>query len=166
MKYAVLIGGCNGAGKTTFARQLLPSRYPDATFLNADEISRESPEYRRPIAAGRELIRRLERVVDLEETFVVETTLSSRMYLARIARWQRDGYSVVLHFIRLPSAQHAIRRVAERVSAGGHSVPERDIRRRFDRGLNLFHTAYSTVVDKWYLWNSTENGMSLEGESE
>ena len=92
--------------------------------------------------------------------------LSSRMYLARIARWQRDGYSVVLHFIRLPSTQHAIRRVAERVSAGGHSVPERDIRRRFDRGLDLFHTAYSTVVDKWYLWNSTENGMSLEGESE
>lgn len=34
-----IIGGCNGAGKTTFARQFLPS-IDVMRFLNADEIAR------------------------------------------------------------------------------------------------------------------------------
>lgn len=34
-----LIGGCNGAGKTTFARRFLPAAGVDL-FLNADEIAR------------------------------------------------------------------------------------------------------------------------------
>ncbi len=56
---AVLIAGANGAGKTTFAREFLHVRYPGASFLNADEIQRESGELAHPVAAGRELIRRL-----------------------------------------------------------------------------------------------------------
>jgi predicted ABC-type ATPase len=34
-----VIGGCNGAGKTTFAREFLPS-IGVIRFLNADEIAR------------------------------------------------------------------------------------------------------------------------------
>ena len=34
-----LIGGCNGAGKTTFAKEFLPS-IDVIRFLNADEIAR------------------------------------------------------------------------------------------------------------------------------
>ena len=35
-----LIGGCNGAGKTTFAREFLPKEVKCLRFLNADEIAR------------------------------------------------------------------------------------------------------------------------------
>lgn len=42
---AILIAGANGAGKTTFARQFLHVRYPEATFLNADEIQKEGNEF-------------------------------------------------------------------------------------------------------------------------
>jgi ABC-type transport system involved in cytochrome c biogenesis ATPase subunit len=34
MSTAVLIGGANGAGKTTFARSLVPLLHPGAAFLN------------------------------------------------------------------------------------------------------------------------------------
>lgn len=51
MPDAVIIAGPNGAGKTTFARQFLPLALPGATFLNADEISRESPRLASPMAA-------------------------------------------------------------------------------------------------------------------
>lgn len=40
MARAILVAGANGAGKTTFARQFLPTLYPGAVFLNADEIQR------------------------------------------------------------------------------------------------------------------------------
>jgi hypothetical protein len=35
-----LIGGCNGAGKTTFARDFLPAEVKCLRFFNADEIAR------------------------------------------------------------------------------------------------------------------------------
>ena len=35
-----VIGGCNGAGKTTFAREFLPKEVKCLRFLNADEIAR------------------------------------------------------------------------------------------------------------------------------
>lgn len=35
-----LIAGCNGAGKTTFAKEFLPKEVKCLRFLNADEIAR------------------------------------------------------------------------------------------------------------------------------
>ena len=35
-----VIAGCNGAGKTTFAREFLPKEVKCLRFLNADEIAR------------------------------------------------------------------------------------------------------------------------------
>jgi predicted ABC-type ATPase len=35
-----IIAGCNGAGKTTFAKDFLPREVHCLTFLNADEIAR------------------------------------------------------------------------------------------------------------------------------
>ena len=35
-----LIGGCNGAGKTTFAKEFLPHEVKCLRFLNAGEIAR------------------------------------------------------------------------------------------------------------------------------
>jgi len=35
-----LIAGCNGAGKTTFAKEFLPNEVKCLRFLNADEMAR------------------------------------------------------------------------------------------------------------------------------
>jgi predicted ABC-type ATPase len=47
-----VIAGCNGAGKTTFAREFLPKEVKCLRFLNADEIavwdSRSLPAKRSP----------------------------------------------------------------------------------------------------------------------
>jgi predicted ABC-type ATPase len=158
---AVIIAGANGAGKTTFARQLLPLWYNDVAYLNMDEIAGEDPAFAHPRAAGREFLRRLEAQERLRVSFALETTLSSRMYLERISHWQQSGYRVDLHFIRIASADFAVRRVAGRVAAGGHGVPEADVRRRYDRGLKLFEDSYRLVVDEWYDWFSDEGGLRL-----
>ena len=73
---AILIGGSNGSGKTTFARQLLPA-LPPLTFLNADEIQKSSRSFDHPVSAGKELLRRLDATVAAGGSFAIETTLSS-----------------------------------------------------------------------------------------
>src|SRR4051812_31288579 len=102
MPEAIVIGGANGAGKTTFARELLPALYPAVAFLNTDEVQTESSAFAHPVAAGRELLRRLADMERRRESFALETTLSSTMYVRRIRAWRTWGYHVSLHFIELP----------------------------------------------------------------
>ena len=163
---AILIAGPNGAGKTTFARQVLRLRNPRMTFLNADEIQREAGSLDNPIAAGRELLNRLVRLEEGRSSFAVETTLSSRAYARKITKWSELGYRTALHFIELPSAEYAIERVARRVAAGGHAVPEVDVRRRFDRGLQMFGRVFKPLPDRWYHWFSDDGGLRIVEKSE
>lgn len=158
---AVLICGANGAGKTTFARQLLPVEHPHAAFLNADEIQRESSTLLHPVEAGKELLRRLDAHVTRGDSFALETTLASKAHARRIPNWRQRGYHVVLYFIEVESADLAIQRVAHRVARGGHDVPETDIRRRFQRGLVHFENVYKGKVDEWYHWQSDEQALRL-----
>lgn len=139
---AVLIAGPNGAGKTTFARQFIPLLHPGVPFLNADEIQRESIRFATAAGAARELLARLDAAERAAESFAIETTLASRSYVPRLRRWSELGFRTVLHFIELPSADFAVQRVLARVAAGGHPIPEEDVRRRFDRGKRLFLELY------------------------
>jgi len=123
MPEAVIIAGANGAGKTTFARSVIPGWYTQALFLNTDEIQRERPDLKHPVAAGREMLRRLDTAVANKRSFVVETTLASRMYVQRIPAWKTIGYTVELHYIEVPDADFAVKRVAQRVALGGARHP-------------------------------------------
>lgn len=161
---AVLIAGPNGAGKTTFARQFLPVLHPGVPFLNADEIQRESAQLAAAAAAARELIIRLDAAERAGESFAVETTLASKSYATRVRHWSELGFTTVLHFIELASADVAVARVQARVSKGGHSIPEDDIRRRFDRGRRLFLELYKNLFDFSCHWFSDEDGLRLLSE--
>jgi predicted ABC-type ATPase len=44
----------------------------------------------------------------------------------------------------------------QRVSEGGHNVPEPIIRRRFAAGLSNFEDCYKSVVDEWALYDNSE----------
>jgi len=53
--------------------------------------------------------------------------------------------------------------VKTRVREGGHDVPERDIRRRYERGWSNFEELYRTLADKWIVFdNSGEDPRVLE----
>lgn len=48
-----------------------------------------------------------------------------------------------------------------RVEAGGHYIPEDDVRRRFDRGWRLFIEVYSDLFDVCDHWFSDDDGLRL-----
>src|SRR5438477_9485870 len=79
-----IIAGCNGAGKTTFAKEFLPS-IGVIRFLNADEIARGLSPLRPEVVAfkaGRLLLGELRELIDRQETFALESTLSGRTYVS------------------------------------------------------------------------------------
>ena len=127
-----IIAGPNGAGKSTFTRATsealqVPVIDPDveALFLQPD-----NPEAA-AIAGGKQAIKRARAYLENNQSFAVETTLSGNTYLRMMAEAKRKGWLVFLIYIGVDNVLNSIERVAQRVAAGGHNVPEEDIRRRY-----------------------------------
>ena len=151
--------GPNGAGKTTFATEFLPNEADCPIFVNADLIAAGlSPFGPARVAgqAGRLVLRQIDGHARQGHSFAFETTLSGRGHARRIARWRKQGYRVKLFFLRLPAPEAAIARVAQRVSEGGHDVPEAVIRRRFHAGWRNFELIYRDLVDTWAVYDSSD----------
>lgn len=163
-----LIAGCNGAGKTTFAKQFLPHEVKCLNFLNADLIAQGlSPLNTQAAAlkAGRLLLEEFRRFTDRREKFALESTLSGATYINHLKRVKREGFLIYLHYLWLPNPVVAIARVHERVKKGGHDVPVADIRRRFGRSLKHFADDYAPLADRWAVWDSRSIPPKLMTES-
>ena len=145
-----IIAGPNGAGKTTFALSYLPQVAGCTNFINADLIAAGlSPlaAARELLAAGRIFLREINERVEEGEEFAFETTLAGRGYLKLIHRLKRAGWLVELIYLALPSVEMSRLRVAERVSHGGHNIPESDIVRRFPKSLKNLLREFSPAVN-------------------
>ena len=158
MPNLVVIAGPNGAGKSTAAPLLIGKRLGIAEFVNADVIaaglSAFSPESV-AIEAGRIMLRRLDDLAASGANFAFETTLASRSFAPWIARLRAErGYRFHLFYLWLQDPEHNVRRVAERVRLGGHSVPADVIRRRHARGLGNFLSLYRPIADSWAVYDN------------
>ena len=163
-----LIAGCNGAGKTTFAKEFLPHEVKCLRFYNADELARGlSPldPSAAAIKAGRLLLVEIRESVRRKETFALESTLSGKTYVRLLADARRAGFQIQLYYLWLSSPAIAIARVRERVKKGGHDVPVADIRRRFRRSLQHLVPDYAPLADRWAVWDNQDSPPKLLAES-
>lgn len=155
---AVILGGINGAGKTTAARALLADTLGVTTFVNADTIAQGingfDPESV-ALQAGRILLERLEKLVTEGADVAVETTLAARSYANWVKTVTEKGYTTHLHYFWLASADLAVARVAARVASGGHDIPEAVIRRRYGRSLRNLFELYIPLVTTWNVYDNT-----------
>lgn len=153
-----VIAGPNGAGKTTFAREFLPKDAGVVHFVNADLIagglSPLRPELA-ALAAGRLVLAELDRLARARVDFAFESTLSGLAYATRLKRWKAAGYWIHLVFLRVPSAQLALRRITARVRQGGHDVPRADVIRRFERSWRNFQGTYRELADRWEVYDNS-----------
>ncbi len=160
-----IIAGPNGAGKTTFALEYLPRVAGCRNFINADLIAAGlSPlEPARELAtASRLLLGEIEQRIARREDFAFETTLAGRGYLRLIRRLQVEGWQVELIYLALPGVEMSRLRVAERVSHGGHDVPDGDLVRRFPRSLKNLLVDYGAAVDRTRCYmNSGDNPVLI-----
>ena len=158
-KNLYIISGCNGAGKTTASYTVLPEILECREFVNADEIARGlSPFNAESVAieAGKLMLLRIEELLKEDVTFAIETTLATRSYVNLVKRAQRQGYRVNLLYFWLSSPELAMKRVAERVSKGGHDIPEEIIRRRYTAGINNLFKLFMPAVDYWAIFDNSQ----------
>lgn len=133
------IAGPNGAGKSSFYHAHLQAA--GLPFLEADHLARELALD--PYAAA-ELVDALRlELCRREESFVFETVFSDPVAeeAAFLEAAARSGYTVVLCYIGVSGPEVAQRRVAMRVSQGGHDVPDEELSSRYPRTLASLATA-------------------------
>lgn len=129
----VALAGPNGAGKTTFYHAHL--KPAGLRLVNADIIAHElninSYEAARIAGAIRT------QLIQQRESFVFETVFSDPIgdKVAFLKETAASGYTVLLCFIGLASAELSDERVAMRVSQGGHDVPTAKLFARYPRIL-------------------------------
>jgi predicted ABC-type ATPase len=162
-----IIAGCNGAGKTTAAYNLLPEVFKTVEFVNADEIARGlSPLNSSGVAfqAGRIMLERIEQLIAENQSFSFETTLSGLTYLGILNKAKERGFNIIFFFVYLSSVALAKERVAIRVMNGGHNIPVDVIDRRYYKGLKNF-TKYSVIANDWYIYDNSGTEYRLVAKS-
>jgi predicted ABC-type ATPase len=150
----VILGGPNGSGKSSaYAKLQL-----DGVWINADEIAKAltgtGDGRAAAMAAGRAAIRQLAEMIATKTSFIYETTLSSQQSINLMRDAKAAGFSVDLYYTALDSVETNIERVRQRVEAGGHDIPEDDIRRRYKGSLDKLTAALKLADEALLIDNS------------
>jgi predicted ABC-type ATPase len=106
-KNLYIISGCNGARKTTASFTILPEIIFCNEFVNADEIAKGlSPFQPEKVAfeAGRIMLNRINELLNENESFAFETTLSTISYKNKIIKAKENGYTTTLLFFWLQNS--------------------------------------------------------------
>lgn len=158
-----IIAGANGSGKTTLTRwnsslfQEIPLLDPDA-IANTLQVTTTGLV---PIAAARIVLSAASRQLGKRESFAVETTLSGQTYLRLMLDAKHRGFEIILVYIGTDSVEINLTRIRDRVLAGGHDVPEIDVRRRYNRSFANARVAIERADHAILFDNSSEDGYRL-----
>jgi predicted ABC-type ATPase len=127
-------------------------------FVNADLIATGLSPFQpalAAVAAGRLVLREIDRLAETRVSFAFESTLSGLSYRHRIERWKARGYRIDIVYLKLASVDLALERIAARVAQGGHHVERRDVLRRFERGWRNFENAYRPLANTWAVYDNS-----------
>ena len=131
-----VVAGVNGAGKSSVGGAAIRAFGGD--YFNPDEAARElmaaNPgldQVQANAAAWQQGKRLLEHAIRDRLDFAIETTLGGNTMARLLAEAAALGIEVRIWYVGLASAEAHIKRVRQRVRAGGHDIPEADIRRRW-----------------------------------
>ena len=164
-----IIAGCNGAGKTTASFTILPEMLDCKEFVNADEIARGlSPFQPESVSfhAGRIMLERIEELISNKVDFAFETTLTTLSYTNTIRLAKELGYTITLLYFWLNDVNLAIERVKNRVSEGGHDIPEETLKRRYYRGMYNLTNRFINICDYWIVINNSSRPYTFVAEGQ
>ena len=132
-----VLAGTNGAGKSSIAGALL--RRSKGDYFNPDEVSRRLRAERPNLtqaeadavawAAG---VRLLDAAIRERRDHFFETTLGGTTIVGRLERALDEHLELRIWYVGLAGVELHLERIAARVAAGGHDIPEADVRRRYD----------------------------------
>ena len=132
-----VLAGVNGAGKSSLGGAALQAS--GAEFFNPDiaatRLRTQQPGLSASQANGLAWTlgrRGLERALAESLTYAFETTLGGNSIAKLLLEGARAGAQVHVWYAGLATPELHLRRIAARVAAGGHDIPEAKVRERFD----------------------------------
>jgi predicted ABC-type ATPase len=159
-----IIAGPNGAGKTTFATEYLPHYAKCVNFINPDLMARAYSPFDPDagmLRAGRTVLERIAEFTEAGTDFAFETTLAGRSYVPLLRGVKKAGFRLHMFYLWIRSPELALLRIRYRVASGGHSVPERDVRRRFSRTLANLFELYRPLLDTLHFFDNSSDTPRL-----
>ncbi|HKO44894.1 MAG TPA: zeta toxin family protein [Pyrinomonadaceae bacterium] len=138
-----VIAGVNGAGKSSIQGAAILQA--NAHYYNPDEAAArliaENPNLSRVAAnskAWHNGVDLLRKAIKERLDFSFESTLGATTIPGLLREAANQAFDLRIWYVGLSSPELHIARVRQRVSRGGHSISEADIRRRYERSrLNL-----------------------------
>jgi predicted ABC-type ATPase len=147
-----VLAGVNGAGKSSIIGATI--RAKGGEYYNPDEAAREimaaNPglgQTEANAAAWEQGRKLLQWASEQRLDFTFETTLGGNTMPALLAEAAKRGIEVHVFYLGLGSADAHIERVRQRVRAGGHDIPEADIRRRYRHSLITLVTLLPVLTE-------------------
>lgn len=164
MKIYTLIGGVNGAGKSSLTGSLRAERSDLGQIVDPDALTARcgGDEYE----GGKLAVDRIETALAEGVNFTQETTLSGG-YPKRLCRRAKEaGYYIRLYYVGLDTAEESLRRIKNRVERGGHDIPAKDVQDRFAHRFTdvakVRHTvtrqSFLTITTALCWWPNTATG--------
>ena len=157
------IAGANGSGKTTLTRWNF-ELFKEIPLLDPDAVAhtlQATASAMFPMAAARHVLKSAAEHLKKAENFAVETTLAGKNYLRMMLEARNRGFEIVLVYIGTENVEINLARIRNRVLAGGHDVPEEDVRRRYRRSFENLPIAIKRADHAILFDNSTEDGYRL-----
>jgi len=128
-----VLAGVNGAGKSSIGGQALTDA--GMTWFNPDTFARalvkdfRYSQNEANIAAWGAGVKNLDEAVAAGHSYAFETTLGGNTIVRKLIE-ASTTHDIVVWFCSLSNANQHIARVRQRVSQGGHDIPESKIRER------------------------------------
>jgi len=151
-----VLAGVNGAGKSSIGGAAF--RAFGADYYNPDEAARALMSANRGLrqpdanaAAWQQGRRLLEQAIAKRLDFAFETTLGGSTIARLLEHAASQGIEIHVWYAGLSSPELHLERVRARVRAGGHDIPEADVRRRYEHSrMNLVHLLPSLTALRAY----------------
>jgi predicted ABC-type ATPase len=164
-----VLAGTNGAGKSSIGgAQLEAARAP---FYNPDAETRElmaaNPAMTLDEAnaaawgIGKE---RLETAIESRTNFNFETTLGGTTIARLLTQAHVNGLRVRVWYCGLRDAELHVARVRARVLQGGHDIPEKKIRERYDASRNNLCSILPSI-DELILYDNSDDADPHAGRA-
>lgn len=139
----IVLAGPNGSGKSTLYQTRVAPIF-SGPFINADIIQRKELCDNRPEAsyhAAKIAETRRGEALSCRIDFVAETVFSHESKVDLIKQARSAGYVIWILHVGVGSPDLSVARVAHRVAAGGHDVPDNKIHDRYHRSAPLIRMA-------------------------
>lgn len=164
-----IVAGPNGSGKSSlYGRTDIESWGGSVWIINPDLLTAKIvekehlPSEAANLAAVQRIEKWLDASIDAYQTIGVETVLSSPKYRRLVDLAHDRGFEVHMIYVVLASADLQLERIRQRVSDGGHDVPEDKVIARRQRSFEEL-AWFSTKVDRLFVFDNSVGEPKLIG---